>query len=70
MQIMGHLIFQYVVLYFFWGQLFLCITCFRIFVGLFRSIVIGNLFSCICIKQSWYSAIGASGGVSGIFLQQ
>jgi membrane associated rhomboid family serine protease len=31
------------------------------------SIVIGNLFSLYLYKrQSWYSAIGASGGVSGI----
>lgn len=33
----------------------------------FTSIIIGNLFSLYLYKrQSWYSAIGASGGVSGI----
>lgn len=33
----------------------------------FGSIILGNLFSLfIYQKQSWYSAIGASGGVSGI----
>lgn len=63
----AHLIFNMLTLYFFgpivigtFGDLGFLI----IYIG---SILLGNIFSMfIYKKQSWYSAIGASGGVSGI----
>ena len=62
-----HLVFNMMTLYFFgpiiiqaFGEISLVI----IYIG---SILLGNLFSLFLYKnQGWYSAIGASGGVSGI----
>lgn len=64
---MMHLLFNMMTLYFFGPivvQAFGSMGFLIVYIG---SILLGNLFSLYLYKnQSWYSAIGASGGVSGI----
>ena len=63
----GHLFFNMFTLYFFGPivlEAFDIVGFILIYIG---SIILGNLFSLYLYqKQGWYSAIGASGGVSGI----
>ena len=63
----GHLFFNMFTLYFFGPivlEAFNIVGFILIYLG---SIILGNLFSLYLYqKQGWYSAIGASGGVSGI----
>lgn len=63
----GHLFFNMLALYFFGPVVLNVYGVFGFLLVYFASILLGNLFSLYLYqKQSWYSAIGASGGVSGI----
>ncbi len=62
-----HLVFNMMTLYFFGPIVVDAFGQFGFLLVYFGSIILGNLFSLfIYQRQSWYSAIGASGGVSGI----
>ena len=62
-----HLLFNMMTLYFFGPIVNEAFGDFGFLMIYFGSILLGNLFSLYLYKnQSWYSAIGASGGVSGI----
>ena len=62
-----HLLLNMYVLYMFSQPIFETFGTFGFLFIYFGSILLGNLFSLYLYKnQSWYSAIGASGGVSGI----
>ncbi|WPO84401.1 rhomboid family intramembrane serine protease [Chryseobacterium sp. JJR-5R] len=62
-----HLIFNMLTLYFFGPVIIQGFGNFGFLLIYFGSILLGNIFSLfIYQKQPWYSAIGASGGVSGI----
>lgn len=62
-----HLIFNMMTLYFFSPIVLEAFGTIGLLLIYFGSILLGNWFSVyIYKKQSWYSAIGASGGVSGI----
>ncbi|MCQ4034491.1 rhomboid family intramembrane serine protease [Kaistella montana] len=62
-----HLLFNMMTLYFFGPIVNQGFGYFGFLIIYFGSILLGNLFSLYLYKnQSWYSAIGASGGVSGI----
>ncbi len=62
-----HLLFNMMTLYFFGPIVNQAFGDFGFLMIYFGSIFLGNLFSLYLYKnQSWYSAIGASGGVSGI----
>lgn len=62
-----HLLFNMLTLYFFGPIVLQVYGVIGFVVVYFGSIILGNLFSLYLYKnQSWYSAIGASGGVSGI----
>ncbi|EGD33954.1 rhomboid family intramembrane serine protease [Capnocytophaga sp. oral taxon 338] len=62
-----HLIFNMISLYFFHGIIIHGMGSFIFLLIYLGSIVFGNLFSLYIYRhQSYYSAIGASGGVSGI----
>lgn len=62
-----HLLFNMMTLYFFGPIVIEAFGEIGFLVIYFGSIILGNLFSLYLYKkQSWYSAIGASGGVSGI----
>lgn len=62
-----HLIFNMMTLYFFGPIVVQAFGAFGFLLVYFGSILLGNIFSLYLYKnQSWYSAIGASGGVSGI----
>ena len=64
---MMHLIFNMLTLYFFGPIVEQAFGAVGLLIIYFGSIILGNLFSLyIYQKQGWYSAIGASGGVSGI----
>ncbi len=64
---MMHLIFNMLTLYFFGPIVVEAFGEIGFLVIYFGSIILGNLFSLYLYKnQGWYSAIGASGGVSGI----
>ena len=63
----GHLFFNMLTLYFFAPVVLYVYGVQGFLIIYFASIITGNLFSLYLYKrQSWYSAIGASGGVSGI----
>lgn len=63
----GHLFFNMLTLYFFGPIVLDAFGVIGFLVIYFGSIILGNLFSLYIYKrQSYYSAIGASGGVSGI----
>lgn len=63
----GHLFFNMLTLYFFGPIVLDAFGVLGFLVIYFGAIILGNLFSLFIYKrQSWYSAIGASGGVSGI----
>ena len=63
----GHLFFNMLTLYFFGPMVLYVYGVIGFILIYFASIVAGNLFSLYLYqKQSWYSAIGASGGVSGV----
>lgn len=62
-----HLLFNMMTLYFFGPIVNQAFGDFGFLMIYFGSILLGNLYSLYLYKnQSWYSAIGASGGVSGI----
>ncbi|SEF58460.1 Membrane associated serine protease, rhomboid family [Halpernia humi] len=62
-----HLIFNMLTLYFFGPIVLQYFGVLGFLLIYFGSIILGNVFSLYLYKsQSWYSAIGASGGVSGI----
>ncbi len=62
-----HLLLNMYVLYMFSPPIFATFGTIGFLVIYFGSILLGNIFSLYLYKnQSWYSAIGASGGVSGI----
>lgn len=62
-----HLLFNMMTLYFFGPVVIRSFGEVSFLIIYFGSIVLGNLFSLYLYKsQGWYSAIGASGGVSGI----
>lgn len=62
-----HLLFNMMTLYFFGPIVNEAFGDFGFLMIYFGSILLGNLYSLYLYKnQSWYSAIGASGGVSGI----
>lgn len=62
-----HLFFNMLTLYFFGPIVIQAFGDIGFLMVYFGSIILGNLFSLFLYKnQSWYSAIGASGGVSGI----
>ena len=62
-----HLIFNMLTLYFFGPIVIESFGANGFLIVYFGSIILGNAFSLYLYKnQSWYSAIGASGGVSGI----
>lgn len=62
-----HLLFNMLTLYFFGPIVIQAFGVVGFLVVYFGSIILGNLFSLYLYqKQPWYSAIGASGGVSGI----
>ncbi len=62
-----HLLFNMLTLYFFAPIVIEAFGAFGFLLVYFGSIILGNVFSLYLYKnQSWYSAIGASGGVSGI----
>lgn len=62
-----HLLFNMMTLYFFGPIVIDVFGAFGFLLVYFGSILLGNVFSLYLYKnQSWYSAIGASGGVSGI----
>ncbi len=64
---MMHLLFNMLTLYFFGPIVIQAFGEVGFLVVYFGSIILGNLFSLYLYKaQDWYSAIGASGGVSGI----
>lgn len=64
---MMHLLFNMMTLYFFGPIVVQAFGEIGFVVVYFASILLGNLFSLYLYKnQAWYSAIGASGGVSGI----
>lgn len=64
---MMHLLFNMMTLYFFAPIVIQAFNPVGFLVVYFGSILLGNVFSLYLYKsQSWYSAIGASGGVSGI----
>ena len=64
---MMHLLFNMLTLYFFGPIVVEAFGAFGFLIIYFGSILLGNLFSLFLYKnQGWYSAIGASGGVSGI----
>lgn len=64
---MMHLLFNMLTLYFFGPIVVEAFGNIGFLVIYFGSIILGNLFSLYLYqKQGWYSAIGASGGVSGI----
>lgn len=64
---MMHLLLNMYVLYSFSQPIFEAFGTAGFLIIYFGSILLGNLFSLYLYKnQSWYSAIGASGGVSGI----
>lgn len=64
---MMHLLFNMLTLYFFGPIVLEAFGDIGFLVIYFGSIILGNLFSLFLYKaQGWYSAIGASGGVSGI----
>ena len=64
---MMHLLFNMMTLYFFGPIVLEAFGALGFLVVYLGSIVFGNVFSLYLYKnQSWYSAIGASGGVSGI----
>lgn len=63
----SHLVFNMLTLYFFGPIVSQTFGMFSFLIVYFVSIILGNLFSLFLYKrQGWYSAIGASGGVSGI----
>lgn len=63
----GHLFFNMLTLYFFAPNVIESFGNVGFLVIYFGSMLLGNLFSLYLYKkQGWYSAIGASGGVSGI----
>ncbi|WP_027377410.1 rhomboid family intramembrane serine protease [Kaistella palustris] len=62
-----HLLFNMMTLYFFGPIVVSAFGDLGFLVVYFGSVLLGNIFSLYLYKdQSWYSAIGASGGVSGI----
>ena len=62
-----HLFFNMLSLYFFQGIVFQFFGMIGFLLIYFGSMILGNLFSLMIYKnQPWYSAIGASGAVSGI----
>lgn len=62
-----HLVFNMMTLYFFGPIVIQAFGAYGFLLVYFGSILLGNIFSLYLYKnQSWYSAIGASGGVSGI----
>ena len=64
---MMHLLFNMLTLYFFGPIVIQAFGEIGFLIIYFGSIILGNLFSLYLYKkQGWYSAIGASGGVSGI----
>ena len=64
---MMHLLFNMMTLYFFGPIVVQAFSEIGFLIVYFGSILLGNLFSLYLYKaQPWYSAIGASGGVSGI----
>ena len=64
---MMHLLFNMLTLYFFGPIVVQAFGVIGFLVVYFGSVLLGNLFSLYLYKnQDWYSAIGASGGVSGI----
>lgn len=64
---MTHLFFNMLTLYIFGPIVVEAFGAFGFLLVYFGSIILGNVFSLYLYKnQSWYSAIGASGGVSGI----
>lgn len=64
---MTHLFFNMFTLYIFGPIVVEAFGAFGFLLVYFGSIILGNVFSLYLYKnQSWYSAIGASGGVSGI----
>ena len=63
----GHLFFNMLTLYFFGPIVLYVYGILGFLIVYIGSIIIGNLFSLYLYqKQGWYSAIGASGGVSGV----
>ena len=63
----GHLFFNMFTLYFFGPIVLYVYGILGFLIVYIGSIIIGNLFSLYLYqKQGWYSAIGASGGVSGV----
>lgn len=64
---MMHLLFNMMTLYFFGPIVIEVFGEIGFLIVYFGSIILGNLFSLYLYKkQGWYSAIGASGGVSGV----
>lgn len=62
-----HLFFNMLSLYFFQGAVTMYFGNIGFLIIYFGSLILGNLFSLMIYKnQPWYSAIGASGAVSGI----
>ncbi len=62
-----HLVFNMLTLYFFGPVVIQGFGSLGFIIIYFGSILLGNIFSLFVYqKQTWYSAIGASGGVSGI----
>lgn len=62
-----HLVFNMLTLYFFGPIIIDTFGAISFLLIYFGSIILGNIFSLYIYKnQGWYSAIGASGGVSGI----
>ncbi|MCJ8154873.1 rhomboid family intramembrane serine protease [Chryseobacterium sp. SSA4.19] len=62
-----HLFFNMLSLYFFQGAVTMYFGTIGFIIIYFGSLLLGNLFSLMIYKnQPWYSAIGASGAVSGI----
>jgi membrane associated rhomboid family serine protease len=64
---MMHLLFNMMTLYFFGPIVIQAFGAVGFIIVYFGSVLLGNIFSLYLYKnQPWYSAIGASGGVSGI----
>ncbi|OBW45737.1 Rhomboid family protein [Chryseobacterium sp. BGARF1] len=62
-----HLLLNMYVLYMFYPPIIAAFGVFGFLIIYIASILLGNLFSLLIYKnQTWYSAIGASGGVAGI----
>lgn len=62
-----HLLFNMLSLYFFQGAVTMYFGTVGFIIIYFGSLILGNLFSLMIYKnQPWYSAIGASGAVSGV----